>query len=60
MGCVAPNIDVVAGAVAVAVPNGLAVVAAGVPNIVFAGAAVLVPNENGAADVAGAAKIFRI
>jgi hypothetical protein len=27
---------------------------------VFAGAAVLVPNENGAADVAGAAKIFRI
>lgn len=30
-GCVAPKIEVVAGAVDVAVPNGLAVVVAGVP-----------------------------
>jgi hypothetical protein len=55
VGCVVPKIDVVAGAVDVTVPNGLAVVAADVPNILVVGA-VLVPNENGAVDVAGAAK----
>jgi hypothetical protein len=55
VGCVAPKIDVVAGAVAVAVPNGLAVVAADVPNRLVVGA-VLVPNANGVVDVAGAAK----
>jgi len=55
VGCVVPKIDVVAGAVDVAVPNGLVVVAAGVPNILVVGA-VLVPNENGVVDVVGAAK----
>lgn len=53
-GCVAPKIDVVAGAVDVAVPNGLAVVGAGVPNRFVVGA-VLVPNVNGLVDVAVAA-----
>ena len=47
--------DVVAGAVAVAVPNGLVVVAAGAPNKLVVGA-VLVPNANGVADAAGAAR----
>ncbi len=55
VGCAVPKIDVVAGAVDVAVPNGLAVVAAGVPNILVVGA-VLVPNANGVVDVAVAAK----
>lgn len=40
-----------------AVPNGLAVVAAGAPKREVVGAAVLVPNENGVATAgAGAAK----
>lgn len=55
VGCVAPKIDVVAGAVDVVAPNGLAVVVACAPKMLVVGA-VLVPNENGAADVAGAAK----
>ncbi len=59
VGCVAPKIDVVAGDVEVTVPNGLAVVAAGVPNIFVVGA-VLVPNANGCVAVVVAAKNHRL
>lgn len=52
-GCVAPKIDPVAGAVDVAVPNGVVVVDAGVPNMLVAGA-VLVPNANEGVEVVAA------
>ena len=55
VGCVPPKIELAAGAVDVAVPNGLVVVATGAPNM-FVDGAVLVPNANGATDVADATR----